>query len=166
MVGDAGAPVAKDELLKLEQAYELVKDELHPKARKTVESQGIVEESKYGLELTCRDNEECIFVTYEHEVAYCAIQKAFLEGRTDWEKPISCHLYPIRLKKAGETEYANFEYVDKLCSAACEKGEKEDIYLSEFLKEPLMRRYGTAWYEEFEETCKEIRMQNNEATVL
>ncbi|MDZ7658478.1 DUF3109 family protein [Fodinibius sp.] len=166
VVGDAGAPVDSNELPHLEQAFELLKDELHPEARKTVEKQGIVEQSKQGLELSCRDNEECIFVTYEDDIAYCAIQKAFLEGRIEWEKPISCHLYPIRLKKVGEKEYANFEYINKLCSAACIKGEKENIYLSEFLKEPLVRRYGKDWYNEFEEKCKEMRIKNNKAAVL
>lgn len=166
MVGDAGAPVAENELLHLEQAFELLKDELHPEALKTVKKQGIVQQSKHGLELSCRENEECIFVIYDDGVAYCAIQKAFLEGRIEWEKPISCHLYPIRLKKVGETEYANFEYINKLCSAACLKGEKENIYLSEFLKEPLVRRYGKDWYDEFEERCKEMRILNTEAPVL
>jgi Fe-S-cluster containining protein len=89
-----------------------------------------------------------------------------LEGHIDWEKPISCHLFPIRLKKVGETEYANFEYVNKLCSGACAKGEKENIYLSKFLKEPLVRRYGKNWYVEFEEKCKEMRIKNSEAAVL
>lgn len=166
VVGDAGAPVAEDEVSKLEQVFELLKDELHSDACKTVEENGIVQKTKYGLELSCRDNEECVFVTYEDDVAYCAIQKGFMEGRIEWEKPVSCHLYPIRLKKVGAIEYANFEYVNKLCAPACIKGEKENIYLSEFLEKPLTRRYGNAWYREFEETCKEIRMQNNEAAVL
>ncbi|MGM0545943.1 MAG: DUF3109 family protein [Bacteroidota bacterium] len=166
VVGDAGAPVAEDEVSKLEEAFELLKDELHPDARKTVEKNGAVRKTQYGLELSCRDNEECVFVTYEDDVAYCSIQKAFMEGRIEWEKPVSCHLYPIRLKKVGAIEYANFEYVNKLCAPACIKGEKENIYLSEFLEKPLTRRYGKAWYRKFEETCKEIRMQNNEAAVL
>lgn len=166
VVGDAGAPVAEDERPQLEQAFELLKDELHPQARKTVEAQGIVEHSNEGLELSCRDNEECIFVTYDDDVAYCAIQKAYLEGRIKWEKPISCYLYPIRLKKVGKIEYANFEYINKLCSAACKKGKKENIYLSEFLEEPLVRRYGKNWYDEFEEKCKEMRIENGEAAVL
>jgi Fe-S-cluster containining protein len=166
VVGDAGAPVADDERSQLEQAFELLKHELHPEARKTVEKQGVVQQSKHGLELSCRENEECIFVTYEDDIAYCAIQKAFLEGRIEWEKPISCHLYPIRLKRVGEIEYANFEYINKLCSAACVKGEKEDVYLSDLLEKPLVRRYGKDWYDEFEEKCKEMRIKSDEAAVL
>lgn len=166
VVGDAGAPVSEDEIPHLEQAYELLKEELHAEARKTVQGQGLVQQSKQGLELSCRDNEECIFVTYEDDVAYCSIQKAYLEGRIKWEKPISCHLYPIRLKKVGNKEYANFEYINKLCSAACKKGEKKNIYLSEFLKKPLVRRYGNGWFEEFQERCKEMRIQNSGAAIL
>ena len=166
VVGDAGAPVSKDEVAHLEHAFDLLKRELHPDAKRTVEKEGLVQQSRHGLELSCRDNEECVFVTYKEYVAYCAIQKAFLEDRIEWEKPISCHLYPIRLKKVGGTEYANFEYVNKLCSAACMKGEKEDVYLSEFLKKPLVRRYGQDWYDDFEEKCKEMRIKNDEAAVL
>lgn len=167
VVGDAGAPVAEKEVPKLEAAFALLKDELHPLARKTVENHGLVQESQDGLELSCRDNEECVFVSYgEDDVAYCAIQKAYMDGRLEWEKPMSCHLYPIRLNKVGNITYANYEYIPKLCAAACIKGKEETIYLSDFLKEPLVRRYGLQWYEKFEETCKKMRMKSNEAARL
>jgi hypothetical protein len=90
-------------------------------------------------------------------VAYCAIQKAYFEGRFNWEKPISCHLFPVRLKHIAGFDYANFEYVPKLCSVACEKGENENTYLAEFLEKPLVRRYGEEWYDEFIESCKSLR---------
>lgn len=166
VVGDAGAPVTDKEVPELKAAFELLKDDLHPEARKTVADQGLVQVSKHGLDLSCRGNEECVFVIYEDNVVYCAIQKAYMEGRLEWEKPLSCHLYPIRFKKAGEIEYANFEYVDRLCSSACTKGKKENIYLSEFLKQPLIRRYGRNWYDEFEEKCKVMRIKNREAAAL
>ena len=164
VVGDAGAPVSEDEIPELEKAYELLKDELHPRARKTVEENNLIQQTSDAQRISCRDSEECVFVLYgDDDVAYCAIQKAFLEGRIDWEKPVSCHLYPMRLKKIADFEYANFEYVDELCSAACIKGEKEGIYLSDFLKNALVRRYDEEWYAEFSEKCEEIRMENGEA---
>lgn len=168
VVGDAGAPVSEDEIPKIEQAYELLKEDLHPEARKTVNEKGLVQDSPYDeKQLSCRNNKECIFVSYsDNGVAYCAIQKAFLDGQIDWEKPLSCHLYPVRLRRIADFDYANFEYVDRLCSAACTKGEKEETYLSDFLKKPLIRRYGKNWYQEFVEACEEIRTRNSEADSL
>ena len=167
VVGDAGAPVAEDEVSELEAAYDFLRDELHPKARETVEKEGLIQELQKGLELNCRDNKECVFVSYSDEgVAYCAIQKAFMEERLEWEKPLSCHLYPIRLNKVGNITYANFKYVPKLCSVACRKGEKENNYLSDFLKKPLIRRFGQDWYRKFQKACKEMRIKSNEAVTL
>ncbi len=164
VVGDAGAPIADDEIPKLEKAFDLLKDELHPKAREIVAQDGLVQKTRKGYQLRCRDEKECVFVSYGDDgVAYCAIQKAFLEGRLDWEKPLSCHLFPIRLRKIAGFEYANFEYVDELCSAACAKGNKDGIFLSDFLQKPLTRRYGKSWYKEFVNTCEEIRTENSEA---
>jgi len=164
VVGDAGAPISKGEIPNLNKAYGLLEDELHPQARKTVREEGLIQQSSDGQRISCRGSEECVFVLYgDDDVAYCAIQKAFLEGRIDWEKPVSCHLYPIRLKKIADFEYANFEYVDELCSAACAKGKQEGTYLSDFLKKALVRRYDEEWYAEFSEQCKEIRIENGEA---
>jgi hypothetical protein len=159
VVGDAGAPVSKDEVPVLHKAYHTLKDELRPEAVAVAEKDGVVIGSKEkGYEISCVNSAECIFVNYdEQEVAYCTIQKAFFEGRFKWEKPISCHLYPVRLKKIGGFEYANFEYIPKMCSAACAKGEKEDTYLAEFLELPLVRRYGQEWYDEFLAACEYVR---------
>lgn len=168
VVGDAGAPVSEEEIPKLKKAFELLEDELHPQSKKTVVEQGLVQETSYGgKRLSCRDNRECVFVSYSKDgIAYCMIQKAFLNGRIDWEKPLSCHLYPLRLRRIGDFDYANFEYIDRLCAAACTKGEKEELYLSDFLEKPLVRRYGKEWYDEFVVACKEIRTENTEAASI
>ncbi|SMO46815.1 DUF3109 family protein [Gracilimonas mengyeensis] len=166
VVGDAGAPVAKSEIPVLHKAFRVLKNELRPEAVKVAEEEGVVlGTQKSGYELATVETEECIFVQYdENEVAYCAIQKAFFEGRFGWEKPISCHLFPVRLKRMAGFDYANFEYVPTLCSAACEKGKKEDIGLAEFLEKPLTRRYGEEWYREFLTACSTIRNKESHAT--
>lgn len=167
VVGDAGAPVYEGEVSELQEAYQILKDDLHPEAQKTVEEQGLIQDSTDGLELNCRGNKECVFVSYSNgNIAYCAIQKAYMDGKLGWEKPMSCHLYPLRLNKVGNITYANFEYIPKLCSSACSKGKDEATYLSDFLKMPLIRRFGEEWFEEFQETCKEMRMKSNEAVTL
>ncbi|MDZ7690070.1 MAG: DUF3109 family protein [Balneolaceae bacterium] len=167
VVGNAGAPVDKLEIHVLKKAYKHLQDELRAEAVKTVQQEGLIHgDADSGYELNCVDDEECVFVTYDEQgVAKCAIQKAFFEGRFNWEKPMSCHLFPIRLKKIGDFEYANFEYVPSLCSAGCKRGKDEGIWLSDFLEEPLKRRYGDKWYSEFVEACKTIRAKKDTADV-
>jgi hypothetical protein len=159
VVGDAGAPVAREEIPVLRKAYRVLKDDLSQNARNAVKEHGVVQgNSEEGFELTCVESGECIFVEKDEQgVAMCAIQRAYYEGRFDWEKPISCHLYPIRLKKIAGVDYANFEYIPRLCSAGCERGESEGIYLADFLKTALVRRYGEEWYNQFLKTCEEVR---------
>lgn len=166
VVGDAGAPVSKKEVPVLHKAYKMLKDELRPEAVEIAEQDGVVIGSaKKGYEIATVNQEECIFVKYsEDNVAFCAIQQAYFEGRFKWEKPISCHLFPVRLKHIAGFDYANYEYVPKLCSAACEKAEKENIYLAEFLEKPLTRRYGNEWFKEFITSCKEIRLKKQHAS--
>lgn len=163
VVGDAGAPVSKEEIPVLHKAYKLLKEELLPESVAVAEREGVVIGSaKKGYEIATVNQQECIFVKYdENEVAYCTIQKAFFEGRINWEKPISCHLFPVRLKHIAGFDYANFEYVPQLCAAACEKAKRENIYLAEFLEKPLVRRYGRTWFREFIESCKQIRQDKD-----
>lgn len=165
VVGDAGAPVSKGEIPVLEKVYEQLKNELRSRAREVVDEEGLVwGNNQDGYELATTDDRECVFVSYTDDgVAHCAIQEAFINGEINWEKPLSCHLFPIRLKRVADFEFANFEYVPSLCSSACVKGKREKTYLSEFLKKPLIRRYGEEWFQEFEEACEEIRTKNSEA---
>lgn len=163
VVGDAGAPVSKAEIPVLHKAYQMLKGELRTEAVDVAEREGVVIGSaKAGYEIATVNKEECIFVQYDgDEVAYCAIQKAYFNGRFNWEKPVSCHLFPVRLKRIADFDYANFEYVPKICSAACEKADAENIHLAEFLEKPLTRRYGPEWFAEFIKSCKEIRQKKN-----
>lgn len=159
VVGDAGAPVDKSEVAVLRKAFRQLKHRLAPEAVQAVEAKGVVQKSaKDGYEITCIDAGDCIFVEKDEKgVATCAIQNAYYKGEFNWEKPISCHLYPIRLKKVSGMEFANFEYIPDLCSAGCDKGNRTGTYLAEFLEKALKRRYGTEWYQQFLTACYEIR---------
>lgn len=159
VVGDAGAPVSAEEVPRLEQAFRLVADDLTPEARERVANEGLTKKNnRHGFELQCTEDGSCVFaVRDEQDIVNCAIQVAYYKGRTDWEKPISCHLYPIRLKRVTDFDYANYDPHPEQCAPACTKGSNEGIYLSQFLKEPLTRRYGRKWYELFESVCEEIR---------
>ncbi|TVQ66695.1 MAG: DUF3109 family protein [Balneolaceae bacterium] len=159
VVGDAGAPVSSAEIPVLRKAFHQLKESLNPEAVEAAAKGGIIQgDSTSGYEITCIASGECIFVLRdENGAAVCAIQKAFYEGRFDWEKPVSCHLYPVRLKHIAGFDYANFEYIPSLCSAGCERGEKEGIWLSDFLRAALVRRYGEEWYESFLLRCESFR---------
>lgn len=165
VVGESGAPVSKDEIQSVRNAYKVLKTELRPEAVETVENIGIVQGNDKGsYEISCVDERECIFVDYSDEgAAVCAIQRAFLQNRFDWEKPVSCHLYPVRLKKIGGIEYANFEYMPDICESGCLNGTENDIYLSDFLESAFVRRYGQKWYNEFKEKCNEIRQGSSKS---
>ena len=160
VVGEAGAPVERGEVAALRRAYDTVKGELRDRAREEVEQNGLIQGKKNDLELSCTDGRECVFVTYDqHNVAICAIQKAQMEGRLDWPKPVSCHLFPLRITRIAGTDYINFEYIPELCSAGCENGKSEGVYLSDFSEPALVRAYGKNWYEEFNQACKAIRQK-------
>ena len=166
VVGDAGAPVDRSEAAVLNRAWERLKDHLSPQAHRAVEEGGLIRTmvgEGSGLELACTETGECVFVVDRDGVAECAIQRAWQTGEFDWEKPISCHLYPIRLRRIQDMEFANFEYIPSLCGAACERGKAEGILLSDFLQEPLRRRYGEAWLEDFNRACRDIREHEAES---
>lgn len=158
VVGDAGAPVSKDEIPVLKKAFKELKHRLSSEALKTAKKSGVVQgDGKTGYELTCVENGECIFVEKRDDgTATCAIQNAYYNGEFNWEKPISCHLYPLRLKRISGFDYVNFEYIPELCSAGCQNGEENGTYLSDFLKTALVRRYGEQWYRDFKIACNDL----------
>lgn len=158
VVGSAGAPVKASEIPVLRRAFEELKSELRPEAVEVVEQSGLVHKHRDGYELACTNGAECVFVKYDQfQVATCAIQQAFEEGRFNWPKPISCHLFPVRVTALASQDMLNVEYVPSICSPACDRGHAEDIGLAEFLKEPLIRAYGAEWYDEFVDAIIEVR---------
>lgn len=159
VIGDSGAPVNEDEIPVLRKAFKELKKELRQRAREVVDEEGLITYDENGeAELNCTDDKECVFVVYDsHGVATCAIHNAYNEGRFPWMKPISCHLFPLRINTIGSRDYVNYQYISQLCSSACSRGIKEGIYLSDFLKEALVRKFGKLWYEEFTNVCKDIR---------
>ena len=153
--GDAGAPITEEEYQKLKEILPVVWDDLLPQAKEEIEKRGVGYIDEEGdLVTTIVDGKNCVFTCYgEGGMCYCAIEKAYREGRTDFYKPISCHLYPVRL-----TEYPTFTSVNyhqwKICKAAEVLGRKEGIRLYQFLKTPLIRRFGQEWYDELAQACE------------
>lgn len=155
--GDAGAPLEPDERAELERALPKVWKYLPPEARAVIDGRGVWEEVEPGrYATTCVGAGACVFVTYEGPVAKCALQKAYLEGRIDFPKPVSCHLYPVRTETYGTYEVLNYEQIP-LCDPARTWGCRSGVQLVDFLRAPLVRKYGQAWYEKFVQTCEARR---------
>lgn len=155
--GDSGAPLDPDERQELENVLPQVKKYLRPEALAIIEKEGVWEEiepERYAT--TCVGNAECVFVTYEGSVAKCAIEKAYFEGKVSFRKPVSCHLYPLRAERFGDVEALNYEQIP-LCKPAIKNGAQQNVQLLDFLREPLERKYGEAWYKQFRLACAERR---------
>ena len=153
--GDAGAPITQQEFEKLKEILPVVWDDLLPAARRRIEEAGVGYVDEEGdLVTQIVDGRNCVFTCYgEGGMCYCAIEKAFREGKLDWRKPISCYLYPLRI-----TEYPSFTAVNyhrwKICKCAEVLGRKEGIRLYRFLEGPLVERFGREWYDELVEACE------------
>ncbi|MEM1125029.1 MAG: DUF3109 family protein [Bacteroidota bacterium] len=153
--GDAGAPLEPDERAALDAALPAVWNDLRPEAQAIIERDGTWEvTSTGGYATTCVDGAECVFVTYQGPVAKCALQQAHAEGRIDFPKPISCHLYPIRVEQVGDLEVLNYEQIP-LCNPGRTHGGRTQMELATFLQAPLTRRYGEAWYADFHAAWRE-----------
>tara|TARA_B110000914_G_scaffold209504_1_gene207910 strand:+ start:94 stop:660 length:567 start_codon:yes stop_codon:yes gene_type:complete len=149
--GDGGAPLEVEELEKVTQIFEKVKPYLTKEGIAAVEEFGAYvydeEEKTHGTTLV--NGKACAFVNYEKGITYCGIEKAYNRGEIDFMKPISCHLYPIRVTKYDTYEAVNYETWD-ICSAACVKGAQEKVPVYKFLKTPLIRKYGKKFFDALE----------------
>jgi len=147
--GTSGAPLTPDEREEVEKALPIVRHRLRPEALEVIDKKGVWEDlgNEYYA-TTCVGEAECVFVRYDGPVAKCSIQEAYHEGKTTFEKPISCHLYPIRVQPLGEYEALNYEQID-ICKPAIKHGKRNGVGLAEFLKGPLVRKYGKGWYDQF-----------------
>lgn len=158
--GDAGAPLELDEVAEIEAALTEVWNMLSASAQSVIDRQGVAYTDEEGdLVTSIVNGKDCVFTCYdENGCCYCALEKAYREGRTKFYKPISCHLYPIRLKKIGDAVALNYNRWD-VCKMAVLKGKQLDLPVYKFLKEPLVRRFGEAWYTELESAVEELKAQ-------
>ena len=159
--GDAGAPLENKELKVIDEVYEKVKPYLTEPAVAEIEKKGrYVYDKEFGWVTPTlpSDNEICVYAYREQNgLIKCAFEQAFYDGIIDWKKPISCHLYPIITKpgKHGDYERVNYSPREKMCSPACKLGEELKIPVYQFLKEPLTRKFGPAFYETLDTIAKD-----------
>lgn len=149
--GDEGAPLEENEIGIIEDALDEIVPYMRKEGIEVVDKNGVFDYGVDGDYVTPLVNDrECAFVYFENNISFCAIEKAFLEGKIDFQKPISCHLYPIRI-----TEYAEFDAINyhkwTICSPALKHGDDLGIPVYKMLKEPLIRKYGEKWYQQLED---------------
>ena len=147
--GDAGAPVTPDEIGGIEDALETVWPMLSASAQSVIDQQGVAYADQDGDMVTSIvRGRDCVFTCYDGDNCLCALERAFRSGKTRFCKPVSCALYPIREKRfSGGLIGLNYNRWD-VCRDAIEKGRSIGLPVYRFLKEPLIRRFGEAWYEE------------------
>ena len=158
--GDAGAPVTLDEIAGIEDALDTVWGDLSASAQSVIDLQGVAYTDKEGdLVTSIVRGKDCVFTCYEGGNCLCALEKVYRQGKTRFCKPISCALYPIREKNFGNgvigLNYNRWE----ICRDAVKKGKDLNLPLYQFLKEPLIRRFGEDWYQELLDIVKELTAQ-------
>jgi hypothetical protein len=155
--GDFGAPLEESELAILEEIYPKVKPYLSKEGIKAIEKQGkhtIDDDGELCTPII--DGRECVYAIYDKQgILKCGIEEAYNDGKISWKKPISCHLYPIRITKKKDFEAVNYNkwYI---CSPACALGKELQVPLYKFLKDPLIRKYGEPWYNELVEVIEKV----------
>jgi len=155
--GDYGAPLADNEIPIIEKDLDVIRPYLSHNANKLLDTKGFHEKDAEGeLATTCLPGGECVFVIKEKGIYKCGIEKAYEEGKTTFKKPISCHLYPIRISQVGEYTALNYHKWD-ICNPACKLGKSLEVPTYLFLKEPLERRFGKEWFAELENIVDESK---------
>ena len=154
--GDAGAPLEEEEISRLEDYLEEIKPFMIPEGIETVDKAGVFDYDMDGSYVTpLIRGGDCAFINFTGKIAWCAIEKAYEEGKIPFRKPISCHLYPVRLAKVGKSEAVNYHRW-QICDVALEKGREEGVPLYVFLKDALIRRYGEKWYNKLDEEISKL----------
>ena len=156
--GDAGAPVTLEEIEGIEEALDTVWSDLSASAQSVIDRQGVAYADKDGDMVTSIvHGRDCVFTCYDGDNCLCALEKAFRNGKTRFCKPISCALYPIREKNFGNGLIGLNYHRWAVCRDAVEKGKALNLPVYQFLKEPLIRRFGEAWYEELSEVAELLK---------
>jgi Protein of unknown function (DUF3109) len=156
--GDFGAPLEEEELSILETIYDKIEDLLTDEGKEAIQKHGKYQwfDEMKGNGTTLIANKACAYLTYDAlGIGKCGIEKAYELGRIDFKKPISCHLYPIRIERDDRvgTDFVNYDKWS-ICSAACSFGKELKVPVYQFLKEPLIRKFGEDFYEQLDATAK------------
>ena len=159
--GDAGAPLQNDELDKLNQVFDKVLPYLNSESKMELERQGrYVYDREFGWVTPTINSKVCVYgIKDSNGIVKCGIEQAYIDGKIKWKKPISCHLFPVTVKKSrhGNTIYVNYEPREDHCKPGCVLGKRLKVPVYVFLKEPLVRRFGQKFYDALEATAGHLK---------
>ncbi|MFD0863003.1 DUF3109 family protein [Sungkyunkwania multivorans] len=154
--GAAGAPLEEEETAILKEIYPKVKPFLRKEGIQAIEKDGVFVKGHDGdWETTLVEGEECAYVTFDDKgIAKCGIEEAYNAGEVPWKKPISCHLYPVRIQQYSQFAAVNY-HKWQICDDACTLGKELQVPVYKFVKEALIRKFGEDWYSELEKIAEE-----------
>jgi len=162
--GDAGAPLEKNELQELNEACPSVLPYLSNESVAELQKQGnYVYDKEFGWVTPTISSGMCAYGIKDAKgIVKCGIEQAYNDGKIKWKKPLSCHLFPIRIKasKKSKTDFVNYQPREDLCKAACSLGKKLKVPVYIFLKDALIRKYGSAFYESLSATAEHFKSNN------
>ena len=160
--GDSGAPLEKEEIKILEEIYPKVKPFLRPEGIKAIEEIGTSMVDSDEDDVTPLINKkECAYTVIENGIYFCGIEHAYLKKKIKFQKPISCHIFPIRTRDYQDFTAVNYEKWD-ICKDAVKLGNEENVELVDFLKRPLIRKFGKIWYKDLKIAAKELKNNNSQ----
>lgn len=165
--GDAGAPLEKAELAALDKAFDMIESYMTPEGKEEVKRSGrYFYDRSFGWVTPTLQGALCAYGRKDaNGVIHCAIEQAYLDGKIEWKKPISCHLFPIRIKKSRkdpDIEYLNYEPRQDLCQSACSLGKELKVPVFTFVKEALIRKYGTEFFEALTAAAERLKSGKNQ----
>jgi hypothetical protein len=157
--GDYGAPLEPSEIFDINENLFFIRESMTPAAKDLLDKEGFHETDPFDIQVTkCVEKADCIFCYKEGKIARCAIEKAYSDNQITFRKPVSCHLYPIRVSRMETYEALNY-HEWKICAPGRTLGNELGMPLYKFLKEALIRKYGNEWYAELEEIVEEFKKE-------
>ncbi|MEI7596297.1 MAG: DUF3109 family protein [Bacteroidota bacterium] len=158
--GDAGAPMEQDEIDFLEEHIDIIRPYLTAEGLEEISKYGVFEVFVDGSYVTpLIENKDCVYSYMQDGIVFCGIEKAFLEKKISFRKPISCYLYPVRIQKYENYTAVNYHEWD-ICKSACTNGKEQNTPLYVFLKKPLIAYFGKEWYKALREFAQQRDLQN------
>ncbi len=151
--GGRGAPLLDEEVERIRESYPAIRPLLSERSIRQIEATGMVEGRAGDYATPCIGDRECVFAFFENGIARCAFEQAYHQGTSRWRKPLSCHLFPIRVRRFGQ-DFVQYEQIDE-CMPARQRGVSENVPLHGFLREALVRKFGPAWYTKLSTACND-----------
>lgn len=159
--GDAGAPLNNKELKNIDEVFDAVLPYLGEESKAEISRQGrYVHDKEFGWVTPTINSKVCVYgIKNKDGIVKCGIEQAYNDGKVQWKKPVSCHLFPVISKQSsnGKTVYVNYEPREDHCAAACSLGKKLKVPVYQFLKEPLIRKFGQKFYDALDATATHLK---------